>query len=122
MRKNAPPKHRIYISPSRVFNDGVVSMTQFSLDLSPRRRPASSSSRSTTHLDAQFRVLRRAVGRVLTLARERRVVVVLARHHPQHGFHGVQGAVVEQFLGRFYASVQHVPQPVDPRDLQLCDD
>lgn len=77
---------------------------------------------STTHLDAQFRVLRRAVGRVLTLARERRVVVVLARHHPQHGFHGVQRAVVEQFLGRFYASVQHVPKPVDPRDLQSDDD
>lgn len=92
-------------------------MTQFSLDLCSFRRLLLSPS--TTHLDAQFRVLRRAVGRVLTLARERRVVVVLARHHPQHRFHGVQGAVVEQFLGRFYAPVQHVPQPVDPRDLQL---
>lgn len=71
-----------------------------------------------THLDAQLGVLRRAVGRVLTLARERCVVVVLPRHHPQHGFHGVQGAVVEQLLRRFDASVQHVPQAVDPRDLQ----
>lgn len=114
MRKN-PPKLRIYLRPG--FSDGVAPMTQISLDLSPPPHVP-----STTHLDAQFRVLRRAVGRVLTLARERRVVVVLARHHPQHGFHGVQGAVVEQFLGRFYASVQHVPQPVDPRDLQSCDD
>lgn len=101
----------IYISSCRVFNGWPDDDPVF------RCLPC-----STTHLDAQFRVLRRAVGRVLTLARERRVVVVLARHHPQHGFHGVQRAVVEQFLGRFYASVQHVPKPVDPRDLQSDDD
>lgn len=75
-----------------------------------------------TYLDAQFRILRRAVGRVLTLARKRRVVVVLPRHHPQDGLHRVQRTVVEQFFRRLDAPVQHVPQPVDPRDLQLNDD
>jgi len=67
---------------------------------SPRAGPS-----VDTYLDAKFGVLRRAIRRILTLARECRVVVVLPRHHPQNGLHRVQRPVIEQLFRGLDATV-----------------
>lgn len=81
-------------------------------------RDAQKSRPENTHLDAKFGVLRRAIRRVLTLAREGRVVVLLPRHHPQHGLHREERPVFVRLLRGFDATMKHVAQSIDPRDLQ----
>lgn len=50
------------------------------------------------YLDAYFGALRRTISRILTLAREGRVVVILSRHHRQGGLYRVKGTVIEKLL------------------------
>ena len=71
-----------------------------------------------THLDAQLGGLWRAIGGILALAGERRVVVFLARRHRQAGLHRDERPVLVRDLLRLDALLQHCAQAVDPRDLR----
>lgn len=54
----------------------------------------------------------------MALAREGRVVVVLPWHYPQDGLHRVERAILVRLLRGFDATMKHVAQSIDPRDLQ----
>lgn len=69
------------------------------------------------YLDAKLGVLRRAIGRILTLTSKCGVIVLLAWRHSQDRFDGVQWPVFVLDVLRLDATVQHRAQTVDPRYL-----